>query len=167
MTETMRDTYSEFASDNCAWTGDSGHECAVVLPPSFSVLCAEGVRDKVYPPGSRPRMCDCIILDSMEEKISLVELKSGIRKYRNLKFFKDGRHQLCEGLRMIVKILQNMEKLQVHLQIVLFSNTEFKHPSTQKEFMKHLEHPLKIRPIMVPCGSELPDSYESVNVPRD
>lgn len=165
MTGKIRDTYSEFVSDNCSETGDGGKHCSVVLPSlSFYVVCAESVRDKMYGTACPIKMCDCMILDHSEDKISLVELKSGMSRSRSLKFFKNCKHQLNGGLCMLVEILQSVGKLQVDLQAVLFSNIEFRDPSVQREFMKPFKH-IKIRPVRVQCGCKLPDNYEHVTIP--
>ena len=64
-------------SNECSETGGGGVNCKINLPTTYLVLCAETVRDKIGGIYEKTEMCDCIIFDSQEEKISLVELKSG------------------------------------------------------------------------------------------
>ena len=159
MHKTIQSIYSEFMSSRCAEKGSGGADCSIELPPLFSAICAKSVGNKMGGIYKDKEICDCIILDPKEEKISLVELKSGTPNIRKIRLLLKAKRQLTGGLDILLKILHDIEKPQVKLQVILASNEQFRSIAAQREFYKRLEHPINIRMIRVDCGSSLPNKY--------
>ena len=109
----------------------------------------------------KTEMCDCIILDPQEEKVSLVDLKSGTPTHE-FKLLRKAKRQLANGLCMLLEILRRLNKPWVRMQAVLSSKTQFRSIAMQQEFRKPLKGPVDIRIIRVDCGSELPNEYVTV-----
>ena len=165
MHKNIRNNYLEFMSGECAEKGSGGMNCSIEPPLSFSVICAEGVRNKIGGIYKEKEICDCIIFDPLEEKISLVELKSGTPKIRKIKLLLKARRQLIGGLNVLLKILHDIEKPQIKLQAILASNEEFRSIAAQKKFQKRLVDSIDIKMIRVACGSRLPNNYVNIKVP--
>lgn len=127
-------------------------------------LCAEAVRDKIGGIYEGAEMCDCIVFDSDEKKLSLVELKSGMHKRGKLKLLRKARNQLASGLCMLLKILRDMDKPEIKIQAVLSSNEPFRSVVMLKEFQQPLKGPVRIKLKRVDCGSDLPELYVTVKV---
>lgn len=159
MDKTIQGIYSEFISDRCAEKGSGGADCSIEVPLSFSVICAKGVRNKIGETYKDKEICDCIILDPTEEKISLVELKSGTPNIRKTRLLRKAKRQLIGGLDILFKILHDIEKPRVKLQVILASNEQFRSAAAQKEFQKGLMYPINIKMRRVDCGSDLPNRY--------
>ena len=159
MHKTIQSIYSELMSGECAEKGSGGADCSIKPPPSFSVICAKDVRNKIGGIYKNIEICDCIILDPTEEKISLVELKSGTPNTRKIKLLLKAKRQLIGGLDILLKILRDLEKPQVKLQVILASNEQFRSTAAQQEFYKRLKHSIHIKVIRVDCGSSLPNKY--------
>ena len=151
-------------SNECSETGGSGVNCKINLPTTYLVLCAETVRDKIGGIYEKTEMCDCIIFDSQEEKISLVELKSGTPT-REFKLLYKAKRQLANGLSMLLEILLDLNKPWVRIQAVLSSMAQFRSVAMQQEFRKPLSGQANIRLIRVGCGSDLPNQYTTVHIP--
>ena len=143
--------------DGC---NDDG-KCSAKLPESFFSLCGEEVRDalRASSSGKQREMCDCIILDSAENRITLAELKSGEPKARMVKHAKN---QLKEGMVVLAEMLSQAGKLEIDLQLVLFSK-RFTNRSAVVELQKLIEYSgLKTRVTRADCCAHLPDSYVRV-----
>lgn len=110
-------------------------------------------------------MCDCIVFDPEEEKLSLVELKSGMHRRGKLKLLRKAESQLASGLCMMLKILRDMDKQEIKIQAVLSSNKPFRSVSMQQKFYKPLKGPVRIKVKRIDCGSNLPDLYVTVQIP--
>ena len=112
----IRDIFQEYEMDGC---NDDG-KCSAKIPESFFSLCGEEIRDalRASSSGKQKEMCDCIILDSMENRITLAELKSGKPKANMVKHAKN---QLKEGMVVLAEMLSQAGKLEIDLQLVLFS----------------------------------------------
>ena len=110
-------------------------------------------------------MCDCIVFDPGEEKLSLVELKSGTPRRGKLKLLNKARSQLASGLCMLLEILRDMDKPEIKIQAVLSSNEPFRSVVMQQEFQKPLKGQVRIKLIRIDCGSDLPDLYVTVKIP--
>lgn len=108
MHKTIQSIYSEFVSEECAEKGSGGADCSIELPPLFSVICAKGVSNKIGGIYEGKEICDCIILDPAEEKISLVELKSGTPNTRKIRLLLKAKRQLIGGLDILLKILHDV-----------------------------------------------------------
>ena len=109
-------------------------------------------------------MCDYIVFDPKEEKLSLVELKSGTPKRGKFKLLRKAKSQLGSGLCMLLETLRDMEKSRIKIQAVLSSNEPFRSIVMQQEFYKPLKGPVRIKLIRVACGSDLPDLYVTVQI---
>ena len=155
----IQNIYSEFVSDGCSEKGSGGADCGIELTPSFSVICAERAGNEIGGIYKNKETCDCIILDPAEEKISLVELKSGTPNIRKIRLLRKAKRQLMGGLEILHEMLRDVEKPQVKLQVILASNERFRSIAAQKEFHKRLEHPINIKLIRIDCGSSLPNRY--------
>ena len=153
----IRDIFQKYEMDACS---DNG-KCSAKIPESFFSLCGEEVRDFLRASGSgkQKKMCDCVILDPAEIKATLAELKSGEPK---AKMVKDAKSQLKEGMVVLAEMLSQTGKLEIDLQLVLFSQ-KFRDNSALVELYKPIEHAEQgMRIIRTDCCSDLPDSYVSV-----
>lgn len=109
-------------------------------------------------------MCDCIIVDPNEVKISLAGLKHhrGRRRYDNVEHI---RRQFEGSLDALRKIMACMQIKDVCLQLVLFTNGKFAYPSEQRKFVKPLTgFDGTIR--RCACGDTLPNSYHKMSLPH-
>ncbi|MCE2508405.1 MAG: hypothetical protein J4G04_03770 [Nitrosopumilaceae archaeon] len=143
--------------DGC---NDDG-KCSAKIPESFFSLCGEEIRDalRASSSGKQKEMCDCIILDSIENRITLAELKSGKPKANMVKHAKN---QLKEGMVVLAEMLSQAGKLEIDLQLVLFSK-KFTNRSAVMELQKPIEYSgLKTRITRADCCAYLPDSYVRV-----
>lgn len=105
-------------------------------------------------------MCDCIILNSMENRITLAELKSGEPKS---KMARHAKNQLRGGMVVLSEMLSQAGKPETGLQLVLFSK-RFTNMSAMEELQKPIEYSgQKMRIIRADCCSDLPDLYVSVS----
>lgn len=153
----IRDIYQKHETDGCI---DDG-KCGARLPESFFSLCGEAVRDHMRgsSSGETKKMCDCIILDTDENKATLAELKSGEPKAAMVRHAKC---QLTEGMVVLGEMMLQADKPEVKLQLVLFSKV-FRNDSAIAELRKPLEYPgKKIRVIRADCCSALPNSYVDI-----
>lgn len=153
----IRDLYSEYETDGCT---DDG-KCGARLPGSFFSLCGEAVRNFMRGSGTgdTKKMCDCIILDAGENKVTLAELKSGEPKPAMVRHAK---HQLKEGMVVLGEMLSQADRTETKLQLVLFSR-QFRNYSAVQE----LKIPLDIagatmRVYRADCHSSLPDAYTDI-----
>lgn len=153
----IRDIYQKYEADGCI---DDG-KCGACIPESFFSLCGEAVRDHMRGSGSGKtrKMCDCIILDADEDKITLAELKSGEPKAA---VAKKARRQLTEGMVVLGEMLAQTSRTETKLQLVLFSK-QFQNYSATAELKIPIEIAgIKIKMIRTDCHSSLPDSYVDV-----
>lgn len=153
----IRDRHDAHVSDMC----EDNNKCNVILPESFFSLCGEDVRDMLISGRKRKKMCDCIIVDSQESRITLAELKSG---KPNAGMVKHAKSQLKNGLTILAEILQQANIPQIKMQLILLS----KRPRNDS-VLASLKKPVinswpKTRVIRVDCGTALPDSYTDVSV---
>lgn len=166
MSNTIQNTYSELLSHLCAEIGDSGNECSIKLPPLFLSVCAKDMKgDKKGHPTDE--ICDCIIFDPTEERISIVELKSGMPHRRKTKEVRKAKRQLEAGLYMLLDILRDLGRARAKIQLILSCNESlFDNVPAQKNFYKPLELPLKIIPKRVDCGSNLLNEYTVIEIEK-
>lgn len=153
----IRDIFQKYEMDGCS----DGGECSAKLPESFFSLCGEEIRDalRASSSGKQREMCDCIILNSMEDRITLAELKSGKPK---TKMVRHAKNQLKEGMIVLAEMLSQVGKLEIELQLVLFSK-RFTNRSAVVELQKPIEYSgLKTRVTRADCCTHLPDSYVKV-----
>ena len=151
------DMYSKYETDGCT---DDG-KCGACIPESFYSLCGEAVRDHMRESGNgkMEKMCDCIILDGDEKRVTLAELKSGEPKASVVRHAK---YQLTEGMVVLGEMLLQANRTETNLQLVLFSKQFRNHSATVE-----LETPIeitgtKMRVIRADCHSPLPESYVDV-----
>lgn len=155
----IRDMYREYEVDGCT---DNG-KCGVSLPESFFTLCGEAIRDHVRGSGSgkTKKMCDCIILDAAEDRVTLAELKSGEPKAAMVRHAK---YQFTEGMVVLREMLLQAGKTEVNLQFVLFTK-QFRDSSALAELRKPLKYfEEKLRVIKTNCCSPLPNSYTVIKL---
>ena len=92
MAQKFADIYPDIHPAPC-----SEHGCNVKIPLGFVSYCVEVLRDKVYPTSTTPmEICDCIVVDRPNNKISLIELKSSV-KHIDSTFVEKVRAQLYGG----------------------------------------------------------------------
>lgn len=103
-------------------------------------------------------MCDCIILDPTESRVTLAELKSG---KPNAGMVKHAKSQLKVGMVVLAEMLSQTGKSEIYLQLVLFSK-KFRDSSALVELHKPIEHTRQMRVTRADCFSNLPDSYVNV-----
>ena len=167
MTDKMRDICPSAQSTRCSEKG-----CRVALKGSFTVYCGEKLRDHIM--GNSPtklKMCDCIIVDSSTDCISVVELKHR-RGFKNILERKgkagrigDVRDQFAGGLIVLRQILERISKQCACIQMVLYTKCIINDRSELRELRKPLyntTHKLVIEP--AGCGNNLPDGYVRVSV---
>lgn len=160
----LQDAYSEFVFGKCTDTDHNGPNCGIVIPSSFVSIRAECVRNRLDGTHKKSKMCDCIIVDPAEEKISLVELKSGTT-YRK-KVLRKAKCQLIGGLEMLVQILRDMGRSSVKLQAVIATNMRHRSVAEQIQFQKWLKGPVRARLVIVRCNCDLPDIYHDTPIPK-
>ena len=153
----IRGMYSEFETDGCT---DDG-KCRACIPESFFSLCGEAVRDHMRgsSSGETKKMCDCIILDAGESKITLAELKSGKPKAAMVRHAK---YQLAEGMAILGEILSQASRTETKLQLVLFSRQFRNHSATEELKIPIDVAGVKMRMLRADCHSSLPDSYVDI-----
>ena len=161
----LQDAYSECVSDECSETGDAGLACGIALPSQFVPICAECMRDTLGGIHKGKEMCDCIIVDQSEKKISLVELKSSTSKKHTIRVLNKAKRQLAGGLEMLVEILRDMGKSDIMLQAVLAKNVQFRSTSAQKAFQRNIKRPIHTKIVLTDCNSPLPSKYHHVKIP--
>ena len=153
----IRDTYSVCMSDHCM-----ENECGIVLPESFFVLCGECVRDELTSGDKLRKMCDCIIVDKPEGRVTLAELKSG---KPNAKMLRRAKSQLRASLTILAVLMQQIGTEQTRMQLVLFTK-RIRDGSVLAELKKPVvDSWMKTRVIRIDCGDPLPDSYVDVSMP--
>ena len=152
----IRDIYRVYEMD-CR---DDG-KCSARLPESFFSLCGEAVRDRVW--GSRSgktrKMCDCIILDADENKVTLAELKSGEPKAAMVR---KAKYQLTEGMVVLGKMMLQANKPNVKLQLVLFSKQFRDYSATVEQKIPIKVAGMEMEMHRMDCHSSLPDSYTDI-----
>ena len=153
----IRDMYRKYETDGCT---DDG-KCGARLPKSFFSLCGEAVRNFMRGSGTgdTKKMCDCIILDAGENKVTVAELKSGEPKPAMVRH---ARHQLKEGMVVLGEMLSQADRTETKLQLVLFSR-QFRNYSAGRE----LKMPIDVagatmRVYRADCHSPLPDAYTDI-----
>ena len=160
----LQDAYLKYVTEECAETGDGGTKCSITMPSAFVCLCAECIRNRLYGTHKKGKMCDYIIVDPTEEKISLVELKSGTA-YKK-KTLRNAKRQLMGGLEMVVKILRDMGRSSVKIQAVIATNLPHRSMAMQKQFQKWLKGSVRARLIIVGCNCDLPNIYRTASIPK-
>ena len=152
----IRNIYRTYETDGCS---DDG-KCSAKLPESFFSLCGEELRDEMMSSssGKQRKMCDCIILDPTESRVTLAELKSG---KPNAGMVKHAKSQLKVGMVVLAEVLSQTGKSEIYLQLVLFSK-KFRDSSALVELHKPIEHTRQMRVTRADCFSNLPDSYVNV-----
>ena len=164
---TVKDVYSYARMDKCAEGG-----CRVVLENSLSVYCGEILRNRIMDKGKPPmKMCDCIVIDSREEKISIIELKARRGKKKALEGLgKAGdidcvRGQFRGGLIVLRRMLERITKPKVHVQLVLYTKAKIPNRSEQKRLHHSLANgPHNLGISLAVCGDQLPDNNVAVCV---
>lgn len=153
----IRDIYNEYETDGCI---DDG-KCGARLPESFFSLCGEAVRDHMRrsSSGETKKMCDCIILDADENKITLAELKSGEPKAAMVK---QAKHQLTEGMVVLGEMLSQTNRTETKLQLVLFSKQFRDYSATVARKIPIKIAGIEMKMHRVDCHSSLPDSYVDI-----
>lgn len=158
----LADVYAREARDRCR-----EHGCSVVLPKSVAIYCGEGVRDKTYgtsQPEKTP-VCDCIVVDPAEKKISLIELKrhAGKKKWDRPEHIRD---QFRGSVKLLFDILDLTRQSDIRLQLVLCTNGKFRNASEHLAFSRPLEGSApRLRIVRQKCGCPLPDSHHRVHAP--
>ncbi len=160
----LQDAYSECVSDECTDVGHNGSNCGIITPSSFVSIRAECMRNRLDGTHTISQMCDCIIVDPLEEKISLVEIKSGTT-YKK-KTLRNAKRQLLSGLEMVVKILRDMGRSSVKLQAVIATNLPHRSMAMQKQFQKWLKGSVRARLVIVGCNCDLPNIYRTTSIPK-
>lgn len=162
MTLGLASNYADLRSRKCNERG-----CNVLIPRSFSSYCGEDIRDRLYgSQDSQPiSICDCIITDSGESKISLVELKhhKGKQKLDDVKHI---RKQFEGGLIALSDIMKGQQNSNIGLQLILFTNGKFAHPSEQRVFRQPLPR-FKGTICKSACCKALPKKYQTVHFSID
>ncbi len=162
MTLGLASNYADLRSRKCNERG-----CNVLIPRSFSSYCGEDIRDRLYgSQDSQPiSICDCIITDSGESKISLVELKhhKGKQKLDDVKHI---RKQFEGGLIALSDIMKGQQNSNIGLQLILFTNGKFAHPSEQRVFRQPLSR-FKGTICKSACCKALPKKYQTVHFSID
>lgn len=156
MPQTLADTYGDLQSNKCR-----EHRCAVQLN-YFVSYCGESMRDRVLGNSDlQIEMCDCIVTNNKETKISLVELKDRRSKTIKINYnlVNKTRDQFCGGLDVLRKAYKEIGKSEAYLQLVLFTKLNL-----ERSELKRLRRPLpglphKITIINRACGCDLPDQY--------
>lgn len=164
---TIKDIYSYAGMDKCA-----EKKCRAGLENSFNVYCGEMLRNNIMEKGKPTmRMCDCIITDSLEEKISLVELKAK----RGHKKILEGRGkagdinhtrgQLNGGLIVLRRMLERIAKSEVRVQLVLYTKAKISDRSEQQKLRCPLDNgPRKLGISLAICGEKIPADHVFVRV---
>ena len=167
MTDALRDVYSNIKSNHCR-----DGKCYVKLQKSFTVYCGEKLRDRIMGNSATPvKMCDCIIVDSSEDRMSAVELKfrrgskgifEGKRKAGHID---DVREQFAGGLIVLRQILERISRQHARVQMVLYTRNSIGDRSELKKLRKPLYNVTgKLRIANVSCGADLPNWYVRVPV---
>lgn len=167
MTDTLRDVYSSIESNRCR-----DGKCHVKLQKSFTVYCGEKLRDRVMGNNATPmKMCDCIIADSSEGCMSVVELKfrrgsKGIFKgKRKAGRIDDVREQFTGGLIVLRQILEKISRQYARVQMVLYTRNSISDRSELKKLRKPLNNVTgKLCIANASCGAKLPAGYVRVPV---
>lgn len=162
MTLGLASNYADLRSRKCHERG-----CNVLIPRSFSSYCGEDIRDRLYgSQDSQPiSICDCIITDSGESKISLVELKhhKGKQKLDDAKHI---RKQFEGGLIALSDIMKGQQNSNIDLQLILFTNGKFAYSSEQRAFVKPLSR-FKGTICKSACCKALPKKYQTFHFSID
>lgn len=161
MPRTLAKAYGDLQSRKCR-----EHRCTVQLNRLVS-YCGESIRNKVFGnTGLQIEMCDCIIANNTETKISLVELKDRTSDTTKISYrlVDKARSQFCGGLTVLREILKEVEKSEICLQLVLFTKVTLNRSERER-----LREPLpgvsnKITIVNRMCGCNLPDSYQRISV---
>ena len=164
---TIEDTCSYAKINKC-----TENNCHVRLEDSFAVYCAKTLRDHIMEKGKPTiKICDCVITDSHEEKISVVELKNrrGFRKILEGKgkagHIDPVRRQFKGGLIVLRRMLERIGKPRAHIQLVLYAKTEIQDRSEKKRLRRHLSNgPSNLGITMAICGEKIPADYVAVHV---
>lgn len=159
MMNTIHNLYCESLQKTCAEKG-----CKATTGKGSNIYCAE-ILDKILNHQTQ-KMCDCIITNSTEDKISIVELKfregkSGVMKGRGLAGrIEDVRTQLVNGLKILFEILEKVQKKNVKVQLVLYTKKIIKDRSELKQLQKPPDNRFtKLTIQNVSCGDILPNKY--------
>ena len=162
MMNTIRDLYCESLQKACAEKG-----CKVIVDKGFNIYCAEILNEMLN--HQAQKMCDCIITNSTEDKISIVELKfrdgkSGIMKGRGLAGrIEDVKAQLVNGLKILFEMLEKVQKKNVKVQLVLYTKKIIKDRSELIQLRKPPDNRFtKLTIQNISCGDILPDKYVSI-----
>lgn len=161
MPQTLADVYYSIQSRRCR-----EHNCSVQLNHLVS-YCAKSMRDRVFPgDGAQTPVCDCIVTDSAEARISLVELKDSTSTTTkiNYRLVNEVRGQFCGGLAVLRKVLKQAEKREISLQLVLFTKL-----SLNRSEKLRLRRPLPGVPDTMtivdrPCGCILPTEHQRLKI---
>lgn len=164
---TIKDIYSYAKINKCG-----NKKCHVHPENSLIVYCGEMLRDQIMEKGKPTiKMCDCIITDPREEKISVVELKNR----RGFKGALEGkgkaghvgpvRGQFRGGLIVLRKILDRISKSRIHVQLVLYTKTQIQDRSEKKRLRRPLSNgPPNLGITMAICGEKIPADHVAVCV---
>ena len=124
------------------------------------------LRDRVYNSVDQHQMCDCLITNPTENKITLAELKHTKKQSGqiNKRLVDEAREQFCGGLLVLHKVLVKTQKSEVDLQIVLFTKSKITDSSELKRLRKPLNHHTKnISILSRECGCDLPSAYRRLH----
>lgn len=164
---TIEDIYPYAKIDKC-----SENNCRVDLENSFVVYCGVTLRDNIMEKRKRGlKICDCVITDSNEEKISIVELKNrrghkkGLEGKGKAGNIDDVRGQFRGGLIVLRKILERIAKTRIRVQLVLYTKNEIQDSSERKRLRRPFYNgPKNLGISMAVCGKNMPKDYVAVSV---
>ena len=164
---TIKGAYADARQDGCSEEG-----CSVTLGETFVSYCGESLRNKIMDNQTpTKKMCDCIITNFEEDKISLVELKyrEGSKKafkgQRKAGRVEDVRGQFEGGLAILCAMLERIKKTNACVQFVLYTKTKIDHYAEQKKLRKPLSSATPNLMITTAvCGDQLPNNYIPVSV---
>ena len=164
--KSISDLYCDIQREKCA-----ENKCKVQTSQEFAVYCAESLAKSVMGNAYAQKICDCIIANSTEDEISVVELKfrsgkKGVLKGQGLAGrIEDVRAQLANGLDVLLRVLKNLQRNIIKIQVVLYTKSVIKDRSELKQLRKplHIKFP-KLTIQNVPCGGNLPDGYVPVSL---
>lgn len=139
--------------DKCAEEahGNPNRKCSVRIPKQSIIYCGENLRDEIMGDrlGTREKVCDCIVYMENGEKVSLVEMKSRVKK--------DYVGQFNGGLKILKHILTADT---FSLQAILATRS----PPSQHSEYNMLKKTLtgvnrRVGIKRIECGESLPECY--------
>ena len=170
MTQKLKDVFPSIQSTRCRESG-----CTINLKSSdanqkFLSYSAKDLADIVGSQKSGQKICDCIIFNQNEDKITLVELKSRHGKKGIFKGMgKAGRiedviKQFEDSLYVLYKILHKLERPHIRIQAALFTKALILNYAEKEKLRGSLCGISAFSIQNMKCGDTIPRRYLHISV---